>query len=375
MREVEDGLRRRRQRRGQAIAGLQIHSGHARAVAGWSEPDDASVRALRVAHAVPADRRVVPVRDEHGPVGRDRDIRGPEPRIVAAVDDLVDAGGVAGAGRRQRVAGQHAPAGFGVEQVTAVAFGQQRAFVDDEPARRARTEPHQVGEDARQLLVEVTARILAPRPAVRSAKPVVAPLDDVVRPRPLVPVIVVVRLPDVAERVERQLVRVPEVLREHLQAGAVRVHHHDDAFEELTGPEAHRGRARAAWPRRTQASSGPVCDVEAFVAGVEVVPSVGTEDDRMEPVVVVDATPAGEQHLFLDDSIARVLGVDGEVRRLRDDHAVPEHRDAQGRADLRALVEHGALVRPAVTVHVFENDDAIPFGPDVGLLAQARGGS
>ena len=42
---------------------------------------------------------------------------------------------------------------------------------------------------------------------------------------------------------------------------------------------------------------------------------------------------------------------------------LPEDADAVGRVDVAALVEDRGLVGLAVAVGVFEDQDAIPFGP------------
>ena len=61
--------------------------------------------------------------------------------------------------------------------------------------------------------------------------PVVAALDKVLQPYHLVAVVVVVGLVDVAERIDRELIRVAEVLRQHLEARAIRVHAQRHALE------------------------------------------------------------------------------------------------------------------------------------------------
>ena len=71
-----------------------------------------------------------------------------------------------------------------------------------------------------------------------------------------------------------------------------------------------------------------------------------------------------------DDAVGGVLGVDDEIGRLRDDHAIAEHGNAERRAELRALVEHLAAVGLAVAVGVLEDDDAVALGTEVGLAAK-----
>ena len=76
-------------------------------------------------------------------------------------------------------------------------------------------------------------------------------------------------------------------------------------------------------------------------------------------MVVVDAAEAGQQHLFLDDLVVRVLGVNDEVGRLAQIDLVAQHGNPDRCLDVQALVEHRRLFRTAIAVGVLENDDAI----------------
>ncbi len=87
-------------------------------------------------------------------------------------------------------------------------------------------------------------------------------------------------------------------------------------------------------------------------------------------MIVIGAAPSGEQDFPLDDLIAGVLGVDDQVGRLGDDDAIPEHGDAERRAEVRAVVEDLGGVGGAIGIGVFENDDAVAVGTQVGLVAQ-----
>ena len=198
----------------------------------------------------------------------------------------------------------------------------------------------------------------------RSTKPVVAALDQILQPHHLVAVIVVVGLVDVAKRIDGQLVRIPEVLRQDLEACAIQVHAKRNALE-VTFAIAILRRAL-----RHEVLARLVGDVEAGIAVVEVELAVRSEDDGVQTVVVVDATEARQHDFLLQDVVVLILRVDGDVRRLRNIHLVAEHGDAERHADVRSLIEHLGPIRFPVVVGVFENDDAVTLGPEVGLHAR-----
>ena len=80
----------------------------------------------------------------------------------------------------------------------------------------------------------------------------------------------------------------------------------------------------------------------------------------MQPVVMVEAAEPGEEDLLLVGSVVAVgVGVDDQVRRCRHDHAMADHRQAQGRPEIRVLHEGLGAVGAAVAVAVREDDDPI----------------
>ena len=80
----------------------------------------------------------------------------------------------------------------------------------------------------------------------------------------------------------------------------------------------------------------------------------------MQPVVVIEAAEAGQQDLFLVGRVVAVLvGVDDQVRRSGDDHAVADHGQAEWRAEILVLHEYLGRVRPPIAVRVAENQDPI----------------
>ena len=80
----------------------------------------------------------------------------------------------------------------------------------------------------------------------------------------------------------------------------------------------------------------------------------------MQAVIVVDAAPSAQQRLPRHDAVVLVLRVHEQIRRLRDDDLVAEHRDSERREHFGALIEHFSGVRLAVTIGILQDHDAIP---------------
>ena len=135
---------RRRERCGQARVGRHVERGNGGTVARRRQAIDAASVAFEVAHVVTADARVVPIGDEHGTVRCDGDVRRARPRVGAHVEHVFADGAIAGALRRDRVHREDALAGLRVEHLAAILRRQQRAFVDEQAARRTGAEPEQV---------------------------------------------------------------------------------------------------------------------------------------------------------------------------------------------------------------------------------------
>ena len=81
---------------------------------------------------------------------------------------------------------------------------------------------------------------------------------------------------------------------------------------------------------------------------------------------MVDAVEAGQQHLALVDrrieaQVAIDVGVDDEVRRLRDHDLVVDDRDAERRDQPRLLHERVRALGLAVAVLVLQDDDLVAF--------------
>ena len=59
--------------------------------------------------------------------------------------------------------------------------------------------------------------------------------------------------------------------------------------------------------------------------------------------------------------VAICIVINKQVRRLRDNHFVVEHRDAEWRFEIRVLNKDAALVRASAACGVFEHNDTITF--------------
>jgi len=117
-----------------------------------------------------------------------------------------------------------------------------------------------------------------------------------------------------------------------------------------------------------------VGELGAGVALIEVPLAVGTERSAVQRVVMVAAVEAGQEHLALvdlgvEDAVAVHVGIDQEVRRLRNDDLPVDVRDAQRGDEVGLLREHRDLVGLASARGVLEDHDAVAFGTAAGLAA------
>ncbi len=185
---------------------------------------------------------------------------------------------------------------------------------------------------------------------------------------------------DVAEARDRLFVAVAEVEAEDLDAGAVGLHARGETTHVHVAVVALRARIRqrriaehrlrptvrhrVVGAADAERPATAIREERAGVALAEIPAAIGTEGHRMQRVVVVAAVETGQQHVALVDrgiepAVAVHVGVDDHVRRVRHDHAVVDHRDAQGRHQRRFLHEHARLVGASVVIRVFEHHDAI----------------
>ena len=206
--------------------------------------------------------------------------------------------------------------------------------------------------------------------------------------------VVVVVLEHVAQRGDRLLVAVAVVRSDDLRVGAVGVHPHREpahvhvpVVARLAGELRRVVRVlegtdltRTIGTENPERLAGLVGEHRAAIAGVEHPLAVGTDRHRVQRVVVVDAHEPGQQHLALvhgriELQVAVDVGIDDEVRRLRDHYLVVDHRDAERRDQRRLLHEGVGAVSLAVAVFVLQHDDAVAFGLTgvMGAVADALG--
>ena len=129
----------------------------------------------------------------------------------------------------------------------------------------------------------------------------------------------------------------------HLQARPVTI----DSEGEPAGPDPpvvalQVALALEVGAARTERPAGLVLHlVGTGVSDVEVPASVGADDERMEPVVVIPAAEAGKEDLLLVRLVVAVLIYIKERRGGAGDHDVlAQHRDAERGQEVLVLDEH-----------------------------------
>ena len=259
-----------------------------------------------VRHVVTADARVIPVGHEDRSVRCHADVAGTEPRILAR-EDVLDRGIVARARLRDRIGPHHARSGVAVDELVLEDFRQQLAFVDCNAGGRTCAGLQQVGHDSRIVEMPVTLGNLAlPSRALLTparagqfvAVAEIAVLHHVVDADALVAVIVVVGLPNGAERIHRQFIVVAEVVSQDLDPREVLVQSECEALP--IGFAA--GDDLVALGIDDQPAIGRV-QLPAVIAHVEVEFSVGAKDECMDAVIVIHALDASE------DDLGRTIGL------------------------------------------------------------------
>ena len=331
--------------------------------------DTKNSAALEVAHAVAADAGVIPVGDDQRAIRRDADVARAEPAIVAAFEDVENLGGVASAVGLGEIGAHNVRPGVAVDQLAVEDFGQEVALVNADAGRRASAGLQQVGHDTGIVEVPVPVRDLLldvrPRGGPTGAgdlvlEAVVAELHDVVDAHAFVTVVVVVALPDRAERIDRELPVVAEVPAKRLDVGAVELTAEHHAI--LVG-----GVAAAHLVAGLVDDDLAVFVVErsAGVAEIEIQPPVGAEVEGVDAVVVLRAPDLGEHQLLaarIRFAVAVFVVKAEDVVAGGDDDAVAEHADAVHRIDVHSLVENRGFVGFGITVGVFEYQNAVALG-------------
>jgi hypothetical protein len=117
-----------------------------------------------------------------------------------------------------------------------------------------------------------------------------------------------VRLPNRAVGVHRELVRIAEVVAQHLELRGVRLE-----------AERHPFLVRLALALDAVARAidddvaRRIHDRARLVAAVEVQPAIGTEDEGVRRVVVIRRTARGEQHLLLVRLVVAFVSVKTKI--------------------------------------------------------------
>jgi hypothetical protein len=343
--------------------------------------------ALAVAHLMPADDRIEPVGHVDRPVRAHGDIARPEPLASILIDLVPDVVRVRRGKARQELealerescalrlhvkAEHHIPARIRAQQEAAVPWPEGIALVAGNPGRRAGAGVVSRREDAGVSLVPVRGERVLPGAAIRlpEARAVGTEIPGVrAFHQPRHPaghhLVVVVVLPEIAERVDRQLVRVPEVVREDSEAGSVRlpaaIAHHSSLVLQVVG------RASGVETARTKRPAGSIGhDVRPGIAGIEVPAAVRPGHQRMEPVnprADDRETERGAQVLVLDEDLAAIRAA--VVVGVREDHD-----SIAGRVGERVAL---CVVEPAVVDGLGPPDPPSRIHVDVGGVEEHRG--
>ena len=344
--------------------------------------------------AVPTDHRVVPVADENGSVGRDGYIHRSYPLVPLALEEVHSVGRITRADLLGDDPSQDARTGIGREDLVPEFTRQQPPLVGGHSGWRPGSRDQQVRDDSRIVLVPVPLRHLrvhsgalglVSRSGQLVAIPVVPPFDDVVQAAGVASVVIVVRLPQAAQRIDGDLVVVAEVVSEDFQFAAVRVasKHHPTLeaaskflqtsreFRSLGIRSGTQGLCviPVQYGLAESVDRQPpvlVMDIPTGIAHVPVQLAIGTERQRVRRVIVLWLPgPHEEALLAVGNVVAVLVGEDDHVRRGRHDHLVAEHRDAQRRVDVTTLVVDFRRVRDSVAVGVLQNQDPVTLGPSV----------
>ena len=120
--------------------------------------------------------------------------------------------------------------------------------------------------------------------------------------------------------------------------------------------------------------AGLVGEDGAAVALIPIPLTIRPGRDAVETVIVLATREPAEENLTpvdagMDFPVPVFVGVDEHFGRLRDDDAVIEHSDTEGRRESRFLHKDRGLVGAARPVGVFEDDDAIAFRTTPALAA------
>ena len=198
---------------------------------------------------------------------------------------------------------------------------------------------------------------------------VVAVLHHPVDPHALVAIVVVVALPERAERVDGDFVVVAEVVAEHLEIGAVGL-----ATEDHPVAEGFSGVVDHVPEPVLHRIAVFVMHRLARVAKIKIPAAIRADAEGVHGMIVLRRTRLREERfLAVGLQVAVVVVKHKHVGGAGDDHLatrpLADHADAKRAIHIAALIKNRLLVGLAVGVGVFEDEDPVALFP--GLLLTA----
>ena len=255
-----------------------------------------------IAHAVTAHAWIVPVGHDQRAVGGHADVTRPKPPVGRAVDDRLRRRGVASRCGLHMIRPHNIRPRIAVHERSAKPLRQQASLVDADPAGRAATGHEQVGHDARVVLMPVLQRDVGlevcPRCSPAGACEfvliaIVAVFQHPVDAHALVAIVVVVALPERAERVDGDFVVVAEVVAKHLEIRAVGLAAEDHPVAERFSRVVH------------DVAESVLHRIAVFVvhrlsrvAKIKIPPAIGANCKGMHGMIVLRRTRLREERLL-----------------------------------------------------------------------------
>ena len=174
--------------------------------------------------------------------------------------------------------------------------------------------------------------------------------------------VIIVALEKIAEAGERLLVAVAVVVPDDVHVRAIGIHAHAEAADPHMAVIALQARdvLQHVGAAHAEGFAAAVGELGTGVALIEIPLPIRSGDEAVQTVIMLAACKTGEQSLpLVRNAVAIGVGVNEQVRRLRDDDLVIEHGDTKWCGEFFLLHEHAALVGFAIVVSVFEDDNAI----------------
>ena len=331
---------------------------------------------------MPADLRIAPIGNDQRSIRRDADIGRAECFVGRSPENVDDVRRVSTAVWLDDITANHIRAGIAVNDLTAEHLGQQAAFINADAGRRALPGLQEIWNHPGiiqmpmakgDFLLHIGAFARPGRAGHFVLEPEISVLHHVVDADAFIAVIIVVGLPERAERVDGHLIVIAEIVGQHFEFGTVDVHSENHAV-------AIRHRIAAGLRARLAGDDGVAKHIHYFrsirtmqflarVAHVEVQFAIGPEDEGVNRVVVLHAANLAEQHFLFAGVTGSIIREYKYIRRIGHDHFVAQHADAERAGQIGALVKHGLLISLTGALGVFEDDDPIALFPQPGPLA------